>query len=226
MDDGIRQIFDACDDNGDGFISVDQLHAALLSSGLGDPDALLRDIEVTGDGMVSFHGFQRAVLELQSQLEAHAHVGNDVDEINLDDLSGEECVDEIDTPSSGGVTKGDRTERERSVASSKDEGFINDDAIPDRSREDFEGFGEVADADTFDVPDSSQGRAFVSGYQRKAAIRSLQSSQQSSRHSSVEDIAEAVTALDVSDLELEQAEEINKMTKKVKDNRQIFVVVY
>ena len=208
-DDRLRQIFDACDDDGDGFISLDQFRSALLSSELGDPHSFLGDIEETKDGMVAFEGFQKAVLELQSHLEAHADLGDDdQNEINLDELSGEECVDEADCQASRAIAEGERNGRERSVASSKDEGFINDDSIA----KDFEGLGEGDDVDKFDVTDSSPSRAKGSVYQRIATVRALQSSQQSS----VEDIAEAVNSLDVIDLELEQAEEIDKMSKKVR----------
>jgi hypothetical protein len=216
-DDRLRQIFDACDDDDDGFISLDQFRSALLSSELGDPHSLLGDLEETKEGMVSFAAFQKAVLELQSQLEATADLGNGDQEINLDELSGEECVDEDESEcQSNRVTvEGDRNGRERSVASSKDEGFINDDAS--EMVRDFEGIGEGDDSDTFDVnvKDLSPSRASVS-QRRISAARALQSSQQSSGQSSVEDIAEVVNSLDATDLELEQAEEINKMSKQVR----------
>ena len=213
LDKRLRKIFDACDGDGDGFISVEDLRNAMSSSGLGDPSSFLGDIEATEDGMVAFEGFQKAVLKLQNQLEVD--IGND--EYDLDELSGEECVDAEDSECGASGSESVRTGRERSVASSKDEGFINDDGIRETEvKKDFEGFGEGDDVDAFVDAESTQGRAFGSTHQRKAQVRSLHSSQQSSLQSSEENIGDAVNSLDVTNFELEQQEEISKMTKKVR----------
>eukprot|EP00118_Oscarella_pearsei_P000180 m.4387 g.4387 ORF g.4387 m.4387 type:complete len:470 (+) comp10636_c0_seq1:45-1454(+) len=146
----LRSIFDACDDDDDGHISLAQLRSALETTELTDVDAILATIS---NDHVSFEEFHEAVLRLEQHLGAARANGDDLD-IDLDDLSGEENVDEDEDTEVGVVavsTAGDlRENRELSVTStvSRDEGFVSSShqessPLDERLTAQFEAFGST-----------------------------------------------------------------------------------